>query len=133
MTMYRWVAAALFVAALPAVAAAQTDQGKLSGTVLDTSGASVAGATVSARNERTGEQRVQVASENGTFLIDNLKPSTCTIRAAKTRSPLFVPDFSRRGRSFSSGSPPTRISTSRSCRRRPRSRRMLTADGLISG
>src|SRR5262245_26309867 len=77
------LAALFLVAAFPALGRAQTDQGKLTGTVIDTTGAFVAGATVTVKNERTGQERTQPSSSAGLFLIPNLKPSTYTIRAAK--------------------------------------------------
>jgi Carboxypeptidase regulatory-like domain/TonB dependent receptor len=83
MKMRTWMAAAMLVAALPTIGRAQTDQGKFTGTVHDSSGAFVAGATVTIKNERTGEERTQVTSASGVFLIGNLKPSTYTVRAEK--------------------------------------------------
>src|SRR5262245_42139746 len=83
MKIRTWMVAALLVAALPTVGRAQTDQGKFTGTVHDSSGAFVAGATVTIKNERTGEERTQVTSAGGVFLIGNLKPSTYTVRAEK--------------------------------------------------
>jgi hypothetical protein len=77
------MAATLLVAALPVIGHAQTDQGKFTGTVRDNSGAFVAGATVTIKNERTGEERTQTTSTSGVFLIGNLKPSTYTVRAVK--------------------------------------------------
>lgn len=74
MKMRTWMAATLLVAA---------DQGKFTGTVHDSSGAFVAGATVTIKNERTGEERTQATSAGGVFLIANLKPSTYTVRAQK--------------------------------------------------
>src|SRR4029453_8613691 len=62
MKMRTWMAAAMLVAALPTIGRAQTDQGKFTGTVHDSSGAFVAGATVTIKNERTGEERTQMTS-----------------------------------------------------------------------
>src|SRR6266849_310605 len=83
MRSQRWLPAILFLAALPVSGYAQTDQGKFTGSVHDSSGALVAGATVTVKNERTGEERTQTTSNTGVFLIANLKPSTYTVRAAK--------------------------------------------------
>ena len=82
MRLQTWLAAVL-VALLPAVALAQTDQGKLTGTVRDQSNAFVAGAKVTVKNERTGEERSAVTNEQGLFLISFLKPSTYTIRVER--------------------------------------------------
>ncbi len=83
MRVYRWIATAAFVAASVMVGRAQVDQGKFAGTVLDSSGAFVAGATVTVRNERTGEERTQITTDKGSYLIANLKPSNYTIRAMR--------------------------------------------------
>ena len=53
MTFLKWLAAILCVLALPEFALAQAD-GKISGTVRDQTNAFVAGAKVTAKNERTG-------------------------------------------------------------------------------
>src|SRR5260370_20149038 len=78
-----WMAAMVFVAACPMMGLAQTDQGQCSGPALDSTGGFVSGATVTVRNERTGEERSQTSSTTGVFLIANLKPSSYTIRATK--------------------------------------------------
>jgi hypothetical protein len=83
MRLHRWMTTMLVVAALPAIGFAQTDQGKFTGTVLDSTGGFVGGATVTVRNERTGEERTQTTSNAGVFLIANLKPSSYTVRATK--------------------------------------------------
>ncbi len=83
MKAFRWMAAALLAVVMAAPAAAQTDQGRLSGTVRDQSGAFVAGATVSVKNERTGESRNATTDAQGFFVVDKLKPSTYTISAVK--------------------------------------------------
>ena len=67
MKLHVWIVSALFVAAFSAIGFAQTDQGKFSGAVLDSTGASVAGATVMVKNERTGEERTQTTSDGGVF------------------------------------------------------------------
>ena len=83
MRLHRWLAVALYLAAFAAVGYAQGDQARFAGTVRDSSGALVGGATVTVKNERTSEERSQVTTNTGTYLISNLKPSTYTIRAAK--------------------------------------------------
>jgi hypothetical protein len=83
MTLFRLSATLALVAALSGICSAQTDQGKFTGTVRDSTGSFVAGATVSAKNERTGEERTQVTGDKGVFLISNLKPSSYTVRATK--------------------------------------------------
>ncbi len=83
MRLLKWTATLVYLAALSAVGFAQTDQGKFGGTVRDSTGSFVAGATVSVKNERTGEERSQTTADKGVFLIANLKPSTYTLRASK--------------------------------------------------
>ena len=54
-------------------------QGHISGTVTDASGAIVPGATVTVKNDKTGETRTVTATEDGTFSVPALQPSTYTI------------------------------------------------------
>lgn len=63
-------------------AAAQTDQSRISGTVRDQVGAVIPGATVTVRNERTGETRTATSTQEGIFLVTNLKPSLYNITVA---------------------------------------------------
>ncbi|HJQ26121.1 MAG TPA: TonB-dependent receptor [Blastocatellia bacterium] len=69
---------------LQSTAIAQSDQGRLVGTVRDTHNAVVAGATLTIKNERTGEERSINSTEQGQYLVTNLKPSlyTVSIKAA---------------------------------------------------
>ncbi len=83
MTFRKWLTAFFLVAACAATAFAQNDQGRFTGTVRDQTNAFVAGATVTVKNERTGEERTALTNEQGYFLIGSLKPSTYTIRAEK--------------------------------------------------
>jgi hypothetical protein len=69
------VALLLFVA----TAGAQTDQGRIVGTVRDQNNAVVPGATVVVKNERTGEERTVTATDQGYYLVTALKPSVYTI------------------------------------------------------
>src|SRR5436190_14776297 len=61
---------------------AQTEFGKISGTLSDASGAAIPGASVTARNEKTGETRTVVTNSEGTFLFVTLRPSLYTISAS---------------------------------------------------
>jgi hypothetical protein len=58
------------------------DQSRLSGTVADTTGAVIPGATVKVKNERTGAERSVTTSDSGVFFITNLAASTYTITAS---------------------------------------------------
>src|SRR5262245_33111248 len=73
------MAAAVVVLLSVALAAAQTDA-RFAGVVMDPSGAFVANATVTAKNEKTGEERTVTTTEKGRYLIPNLKPSTYTLK-----------------------------------------------------
>jgi hypothetical protein len=67
----------------PSGAAAQTDQARVVGAVIDQTGAFVKGATVTLKNERTGEERKTVVGDDGRYVFAALKPSTYTLRATK--------------------------------------------------
>jgi hypothetical protein len=62
-----------------APALAQGD-GRFMGTVRDTSGALVEGATVVVRNEKTGEERTVVSTAGGAYVVGSLRPSVYTVR-----------------------------------------------------
>jgi len=65
---------------LPVVAFAQND-GRFTGVVLDPSGAVIPGATVTVKNERTGDERSVTSSAEGRYIVSNLRPSVYTVRA----------------------------------------------------
>lgn len=67
---------------LPITVSAQVDQARLSGTVKDQTGAVVPGATITVKNERTGEMRTATSTAEGVFLITNLKPSIYAVTVA---------------------------------------------------
>jgi len=64
---------------LSGVALAQIDQASISGVVRDQANAIVAGATVTVKNERTGEVRTANVNSDGRFAVSNLRPSTYTL------------------------------------------------------
>ncbi|MGH9872525.1 MAG: carboxypeptidase regulatory-like domain-containing protein [Pyrinomonadaceae bacterium] len=66
---------------LPLAANAQTDQGRIAGTVTDSAGALVPGATIVVKNERTGEERTATTNDVGYFIISSLRPSSYSITA----------------------------------------------------
>ncbi len=80
MRVFRWAVVAMFLALLPSLAAAQTD-GRIVGTVRDSTNAFIPGATVTVTNVRTGEQRTAVTDGQGKFAVTGLRPSTYTIAA----------------------------------------------------
>jgi hypothetical protein len=59
----------------------QGDQARISGIVRDQSGAVVPGATVTVRNDRTGEVRTATSTQDGNYAVTSLKPSTYTVTA----------------------------------------------------
>ncbi|HXT61837.1 MAG TPA: TonB-dependent receptor [Pyrinomonadaceae bacterium] len=63
---------------------AQTDTGRITGAVKDQTGALVPGATVTARNDRTGDERTATANDDGSYTIPALKVSIYTITASGT-------------------------------------------------
>ncbi|HEX6623234.1 MAG TPA: carboxypeptidase-like regulatory domain-containing protein, partial [Pyrinomonadaceae bacterium] len=70
----------LLVLSLLAVAAfGQTNKGGISGTVLDSNGAAVTGATVIITNIGTGQQQTLTSSESGAFSATSLDPVTYSV------------------------------------------------------
>lgn len=63
---------------------AQSDNGRITGTVRDASSAVIAKASVTIRNEKTGELRKTEANDQGIYLVSPLGPSTYTITAEAT-------------------------------------------------
>ena len=61
---------------------AQTDKGRIVGTISDSVGAVVPGAAVVVRNEKTGEERTFKTSGDGAYIAANLKPSYYTIKVS---------------------------------------------------
>jgi hypothetical protein len=76
-----WLGLILALLFLPAAAMAQSDSGSITGTVKDPNGAIVPGATVTATNDRTGEERTTTSGTDGTYTIPALKASTYTVTA----------------------------------------------------
>lgn len=66
--------------ALSISAFAQSDA-RIAGSITDSTGAVVAGASVTVKNERTGETRTVSSNSSGAFLVVGLKPSTYTVSA----------------------------------------------------
>src|SRR5438270_13394789 len=58
---------------------AQTDSGRMIGTITDPTSAVIPGAAVTVKNEKTGDTRKAVASPNGQFLVTQLPPSQYTV------------------------------------------------------
>jgi len=75
-------AALACVAWLLAPAFAQTDQGRIAGTVKDQNGAVVPNATVVVKNTRTSEERTATSNAEGVFLVPALKPSSYKVKVS---------------------------------------------------
>ena len=84
---------ALMLVLLPAATVfAQSDTGSLAGTVKDPNGAIVPNASVTARNQKTGEERTATTNSDGTFSIPVLKASTYTVTVGATGQGAIVKD-----------------------------------------
>ncbi len=66
---------------LQVTGSAQTDQGRIVGTVTDANGAVVPGASVVIKNERTGEERTATTNDAGYYSVLALRPSSYSITA----------------------------------------------------
>jgi hypothetical protein len=73
-----FVAGMAILLAFPAASYAQGDA-RFSGAVLDPTGAVIPGATVTVKNQKTGEVRTVTTSAGGRYVVANLKPSVYTI------------------------------------------------------
>jgi hypothetical protein len=74
------LAAALLL--IPGTAAAQVLYGSMTGTIVDGTGASVPGATISIKDEGTGLELSTVTDASGAYTIRNITGGTYTLRAA---------------------------------------------------
>ena len=83
-SLVRFLLTPLAVAVILVIAAtafAQTDTGKITGTVKDQNGAIVPGANITVTNTRTGEERSAKANDDGMFSVAALKASSYRIIA----------------------------------------------------
>nr|MBA3693300.1 carboxypeptidase regulatory-like domain-containing protein [Acidobacteriota bacterium] len=72
----------VFLTLAVSISVAQSaDQSRIAGTVVDANGAVIPGASITVKNEKTGEERTVVAKDDGTFLVVALKPTTYTVTA----------------------------------------------------
>src|SRR5215471_4515056 len=63
---------------------AQSDTGRITGTITDATSAVVPHATVTIKNEKTGQTRKVTANDQGGYLIPQLGPSTYTVTTEVT-------------------------------------------------
>src|SRR5438876_8004509 len=73
----------IFATALAPTAFAQTGTSNITGTVRDTTGAVVPGATVTAKNEATGVTNTQVTTDSGLYAFSSLPVGAYTITVEK--------------------------------------------------
>src|SRR5438034_5088173 len=76
-----WVGAVLIVLIAASLAAAQTPQGEIAGTVTDESGAVLPGATVTVVLGTTKETRTAVSDSSGRYRFNNLPVGVYSIQA----------------------------------------------------
>src|SRR3954447_8009419 len=57
----------------------QVDTARLAGVVTDASGAAIANAKITLRNERTGIVREVTAGQDGNYIVTNLPPATYVV------------------------------------------------------
>ena len=79
---FRIMSIALLFALLAGAVYGQADQGRVQGSVKDSSGGLVPGVTVTIHNERTGEERSILTADLGNYLFNGLKPSTYSIETS---------------------------------------------------
>ena len=68
--------ALVLIAVLAAAVSAQTTLGRLSGTVLDSSGGVLPGATITLTSEQTNQVQTAVSGETGAFLFPQMLVGT---------------------------------------------------------
>ena len=82
------------------------DTGTVSGTIFDSSGKVVPGATVMLTNEATADARTTVSGESGAFAFRAVPPGTYTVRIELSR-PRCRPGLRRHGSTYEPVSPLT--------------------------
>jgi hypothetical protein len=76
-----WMLGIVLIAAHPRSAFAQAGQAQLAGTIKDSSGGVVPGASIGVINERTAATRMTVTNDQGRFIVPGLSPSVYTVKA----------------------------------------------------
>jgi Carboxypeptidase regulatory-like domain len=62
----------------------QSDTGRITGTITDATGAALQSATITVKNEKTGQIRKAMAGDQGAYIVTQLGPSSYTVTAAAT-------------------------------------------------
>ena len=75
----------LFLLGIAALAASygQTAAGRIVGTVTDASGAQISGVTITATNEKTGQERKATSHADGSYVLNQMEPSNYALRATQ--------------------------------------------------
>ncbi len=84
------IAVALFLLAILPNANSQTTTGQITGTVVDSAGAVIAGATVQVTNGITKQVRVFTTSSNGSFIFPDLVPADYDLRVTHPGFKTFI-------------------------------------------
>src|SRR6266700_1789116 len=79
LVLARCFAVALFVLAAATSALSQSDRGAIAGTVLDSSGGAVQGATITATNANTGAVYKIASTDTGTYRIPDMQVGVCNV------------------------------------------------------
>src|SRR5207248_5866390 len=77
----RMICFAFVLLLFPALSSAQSDSGRISGSVKDQNGAIVPGAEVNVTNDRTGEERTGTTNAQGSSSVTGLRASAYTVTA----------------------------------------------------
>lgn len=80
--LFQVISVIILVSLMTTFAVAQSEQGRILGTVTDATGAVVPGATVAVKNDKTGETRTAAVTGDGTFSVVALQPTTYTVTAS---------------------------------------------------
>jgi carboxypeptidase family protein len=91
-TLLVWMAALLLV--LPALLAAQAEQGQIKGRVTDTTGNPLSGVTVIVRNTTTGTERETTTDNDGRFSVEGLGSGRYTVQSQRGQTTLTGPSTS---------------------------------------
>src|SRR5580692_1929675 len=84
------IAVAIFLLAILPIANSQTTTGQITGTVVDSAGAVIAGATVQVTNGITKQVRVFTTSSNGSFIFPDLVPADYDLRVTHPGFKTFI-------------------------------------------
>src|SRR5215470_15750625 len=73
------IASITFTCIFSVLAWAQTDTGRIVGTVKDATGAVIPGATITVVSDKTGQERTTTSNESGGYVVTTLPAATYTV------------------------------------------------------